>query len=109
MHVLLNLNQKFCYHYSTHLCIIQKSKAFIWENSQIQVIKTFKLILTIISALKIINYIEDVSKIICTVDVNEKDWRDNLMQVKWEKKRQHVIYYENKIWLEIKKHYDIKK
>ena len=71
--------------------------------------KTFKLILTIVSALKIINYIENANEVICIVNVSEKNWRDNLMQVEWKEKKQHVIYYENEIWSEIKKHYDVKK
>ena len=66
--------------------LFKKSKVFVWKNSQIQIIKIFKLILTIVSALKIINYTENASKVICTIDVNEKNWEDNLMQVEWEKK-----------------------
>ena len=59
--------------------------------------KTFKLVLTIVSALKIIDYIENADKVICAVDVSEKDWENNLMQVEWKEKRWHDICYENKI------------
>ena len=89
--------------------LFKKNKAFIWKNSQIQAMKIFKLILIIISAFKIINYIEDVSEVICTVNVSRENWEDNLMQVKQEKKKQHIIYYKNEIWSDVKKHYDIKK
>ena len=62
--------------------LFRKSKAFVWEDSQIQAMKTLKLVLTTASALKFIDYTEDADKIICTVNVNEEDWEDNLMQVK---------------------------
>ena len=71
--------------------------------------KTLKLVLTTVSALKIINYIENTDKVICTVNVSRENWRDNLMQVKQEKKRQHVIYYKNKIWSDVEKCYNAKK
>ena len=61
--------------------LFKKNKVFVWENSQIQIMKTFKLILTTISALKIIDYIEDIDKIICTVNVSEENWENNLMQI----------------------------
>ena len=59
--------------------------------------KTFKLVLTIVSALKIIDYIENADKVICAVDVSEKNWKNNLMQVKWEEKKWYIIYYESKV------------
>ena len=62
--------------------LFKKSKAFVWEDSQIQAIKILKLVLITVSALKIINYTEDVSKVICTVNVSREDWEDNLMQIK---------------------------
>ena len=71
--------------------------------------KTFKLILITVSALKIIDYTENTDKVICAVDVSEKNWEDNLMQVKQEKKRWHVIHYENKIWSDVEKCYNVKK
>ena len=71
--------------------------------------KTFKLILIIVSAFKIINYTENTDEIICTINVSEKDWKDNLMQVKQEKKRWYIIHYESKIWSDVKKHYDTEK
>ena len=89
--------------------LFKKSKAFVWENSQIQMMKTFKLVLTIVSALKIINYIKDTDKVICAINVSKENWEDNLMQVKQEEKKQHVIHYKNKIWSDVKKHYDMRK
>ena len=77
--------------------LFKKDKAFIWEDLQIQVMKILKLILTTASALKIINYIEDVSEVIYAVDASEKEWEDNLIQVEWNEKRWHVIHYESKI------------
>ena len=71
--------------------------------------KILKLVLTIISALKIIDYIENADKIICTVDVSEKDWKDNLMQVKQEEKRWYIICYKNEIWSDVEKCYDAEK
>ena len=89
--------------------LFKKNKVFVWKNSQIQVMKTFKLILTTVSAFKIINYIESTNEIICIIDINEKNWKNNLMQVEWEKKKWHVIYYKNKIWSDVKKCYNVKK
>ena len=89
--------------------LFKKSKAFIWEDSQIQMIKTLKLILTTASALKIIDYTENMSEVICTINVSREDWKDNLMQVKQEEKKWHVIHYKNKIWSDVKKHYDVRK
>ena len=89
--------------------LFKKSKAFIWKNSQIQAMKTFKLILTTASALKIIDYIEDTGKVICTVNVSRENWENNLMQVEQEEKKQHIICYENKIWSDVKKCYDVRK
>ena len=71
--------------------------------------KMFKLILTIVFAFKIIDYIENTDKIICTVDISKKNWENNLMQVEWEEKKWHVICYENKIWSDIKKCYNMRK
>ena len=62
--------------------LFKKDKAFIWEDLQIQVMKILKLVLMTASALKIINYIEDVGEVICAVDASKKGWGDNLMQVK---------------------------
>ena len=89
--------------------LFKKSKAFIWKNLQIQVIKILKLVLTIVSALKIINYTENADEIICAIDINEENWEDNLMQVKQEEKRWHVIYYESKIWSDVEKCYNVRK
>ena len=77
--------------------LFRKNKAFVWEDSQIQVIKTLKLVLITISALKFINYTDDVDEVICTVNVSEEDWEDNLIQVEQDEKRWHIICYENKI------------
>ena len=44
--------------------------------------KTLKSALTTASALKTFNYSEDADEVICTVDVSEKNWRNNFMQVK---------------------------
>ena len=71
--------------------------------------KTLKLILTTASAFKIINYIEDMNKVICAVNISEKNWEDNLMQVKQEKKRWYIIHYKNEIWSNVKKHYNTEK
>ena len=89
--------------------LFKKSKAFVWEDSQIQMMKILKLILTIVSAFKIIDYIEDVSEIICAVDVSEENWEDNLMQVEWEEKRWYIIHYKNKIWSDVEKYYNMRK
>ena len=69
----------------------------------------FKLVLITASALKFINYIEDADEVICTVNVNEEDWEDNLMQVKQDEKRWHIIHYKNEIWSDVEKYYDVKK
>ena len=66
--------------------LFKKNKVFVWKNSQIQIIKILKLVLIIVSALKIINYIENTDEVICTVNISEENWRDNLMQVEWEEK-----------------------
>ena len=71
--------------------------------------KTFKLVLTIVSALKIIDYTENTDKAICAVNASEKNWEDNLMQVKQKKKKQHIICYENKIWSDVEKCYNVRK
>ena len=62
--------------------LFKKSKAFVWKNSQIQMMKILKLILTTAFAFKIIDYTENVSKVICTVNVSRENWEDNFMQVK---------------------------
>ena len=49
--------------------------------------KILKLALTIASALKIINYTKDTSEIIYTVNISDKEWDGNLMQVKWNRKQ----------------------
>ena len=89
--------------------LFKKNKVFIWKNSQIQAMKTFKLILTIVSALKIINYTENADKIIYTVNISRENWKNNFMQVKQEEKKQHVIHYKNEIWSNVKKCYDTRK
>ena len=61
--------------------LFRKGKVFIWEDSQVQAMKTLKLVLITASALKFIDYTEDVDEVICAVDVSREDWRDNLMQV----------------------------
>ena len=71
--------------------------------------KTFKLVLTIVSALKIIDYTENTDKVICAVNASEKNWEDNLMQVEQEKKKWHIICYESEIWSDVEKCYDMKK
>ena len=71
--------------------------------------KTLKLILIIVSALKIINYIENMSKVIYAVNTSKENWENNFMQVKWNEKRWHIIHYKNKIWSDVKKHYDMRK
>ena len=109
LYILLNLNQNFIVIIQLIYILFKKSKVFVWENSQIQVMKIFKLILTTASALKIINYIKNANEIICTININEKNWKNNLIQVKQNKKKWHVIHYKNKIWLNVKKYYDARK
>ena len=41
--------------------------------------KILKLVLIIISALKIINYSEEIDMIIYIINANDKDWGDNLI------------------------------
>ena len=53
--------------------LFKKNKAFVWENSQIQMMKILKLVLTTASALKIIDYTENTSKVICTININEEN------------------------------------
>ena len=71
--------------------------------------KILKLVLITASALKFINYTEDADKVIYAVNVSREDWEDNLIQVKWNKKRWHIIYYENRIWSDVEKHYNVRK
>ena len=62
--------------------LFRKSKVFIWKDSQIQAMKILKLVLITVFTLKFINYTEDADKVIYTVNVSEKDWEDNFIQVK---------------------------
>ena len=66
--------------------LFKKNKAFVWKNSQIQAMKTLKLVLTTAFTFKIINYIESTDEVICAVNVSEKNWEDNLMQIEQEEK-----------------------
>ena len=42
-------------------------------------IKIFKLVLIIAPALKIIDYIKEISMIIYAININSEDWKDNFI------------------------------
>ena len=71
--------------------------------------KILKLILITASALKIINYIEDMSEVICMIDASREEWEDNLMQVEWDEKKWYVVHYKSEIWSDVEKHYNARK
>ena len=59
-----------------------KNEIFVWENPQIQVMKTLKLALTTALILKLIDYKNGAGEIIAVVDASGEEWGGTLMQVK---------------------------
>ena len=65
-----------------------------------------KLTLTIAFALKSLNYFFLIDEIILTVNFNLKKWNIIFSQVNFEIDKRHFSWYENKLWIESKFHYD---
>ena len=74
-----------------------------------QVMKTLKTALITASALRLIEYEEERDKIICAVNASEEEWEEILMQQKRDEKCHHIICYEDELWSEVEKEYDVRK
>ena len=66
-----------------------------------------KLTLTTASAFMFIDYSEETSEIIIEADESENEWEDTLSQVKKKTKKRHSVCYENELWSDIKRKYDV--
>ena len=59
--------------------------------------------------LRLIEYEEERNKIICAINASEEEWDRVLMQQERDEKHHHIIHYESRLWLKVKKKYDVKK
>lgn len=66
-----------------------------------------KLELTTLLALVFLNYIEQASDIILTVDTSLKGWGRVLIQL--VKRKRHSLRYKSRIWSTVEKKYNVTK
>ena len=85
---------------------LKNEEFFMWKEKQKIAINILKLILTIASALKSLNYFFLIDKIILTVNFNLKKWNIIFSQVNFKIDKRHFFRYENELWIESKSRYD---
>jgi hypothetical protein len=85
--------------------LLKKNVSFVWKLAQQEVMNIFKIAFINSFALIFIDYENDV--IIFAMNASLEDWRAVLMILRNEKK--HSIRYENDIWSNAKKKYDVTK
>ena len=104
--ILQNLNHKFCYHCCFYLSFFEERKIFCVKKKQKIAMNILKLILTITSVLKSLNYFFLIERIILTINFNLKKWNVILLQVNFEIDKRHFFRYENGLWIKSKSRYN---
>jgi hypothetical protein len=82
---------------------LKKNVSFVWEFAQQETINIFKIAFINSFVLTFIDYAIDV--VILAIDASLEDWKKILMILRNEKK--HSVRYENEIWSNAKKKYDV--
>jgi hypothetical protein len=84
---------------------LKKNVSFVWKFAQQEVINILKIAFINFFVFTFIDYENDV--IILAMNANLEDWKEILMILRNEKK--HSIRYENDIWSNTEKKYDVTK
>ena len=78
---------------------LKNEEFFVWAEEQKDVMNILKLILTIASTLKFLNYSLLVDEIILTVNFSLKKWDVILFQINSQTSKNHSSYYESGLWI----------
>ena len=89
--------------------LLKNEKLFVWTKKQKNVMNILKLILTIASALRFLNYSFLTDKIILTVNFILKEWSVTLFQINVETSKNHSFHYKSGLWTIFESKYDVMK
>ena len=87
--------------------LLRKNESFVWNNEQKEIMYFLKIILIRVFVLRTIDYFESVDDIILIVNVSNVEWKAILIQK--HKNKKHSNKYENKLWTNVEKKYDLEK
>jgi hypothetical protein len=83
--------------------LLKKNVSFVWKFAQQEAMNILKIVFINSFAFIFIDYAIDV--VILAMNTNLEDWKKILMILRNEKK--HSVRYENEIWSDAKKKYDV--
>ena len=89
--------------------LLKNEKLFVWTEEQKDIMNILKLILTIASTLRFLNYSSLIDEIILTVDFSLKKWGAILFQINFKTSKNHFSRYENDLWTMFESKYDVMK
>ena len=90
-------------------CLLKNEEFFVWTEKQKNVINILKLVLTIASRLKLLNYSLFTNEIILTVNFNLKRWDVILSQINSETSKNHFFRYKSNLWTMFELKYNVMK
>ena len=87
--------------------LLKNEELFVWTEEQKDVMNILKLILTIASTSRSLNYSLLTDEIILTVEFSLKKWGAILSQINFETSKNHSSRYESGLWTMSESKYNV--